>query len=415
MRHRTHRAMLLLAALLFARPAHAAPTSNSALGILPLGDSITYGYDASGSSKGGYRTPLYNDLTTTGRLYTFVGSSSENPATPTLPFNQSAHEGHPGYRIDQIANNLNGSDGTGGNNGGNWFNQDGEPNLILLHIGTNDIAQNYQVATAPNRLDALIGQLVADWPKAHILVASIIPINIGSLNAEVQTYNAQIPGIVSRYAAKHKRVYFVDQYHNFINSDGSINGSLLPDGVHPNGVGYALMAHTWFQGITGIYPTPVSQAQSAFSFAANNAADFNSGHFCLGYSITPNVDVTVTALGFYDSGQDGLTQSHAVGIFDSKQTLLVSVLVTPSAPLDHLFRYVSSPATPLKAGQTYYVVATTGDEKYAYNAYGFASNPLVTYGTDYYIVSDTLAFPTMNSPPVDPAWFGPNFKLIPAP
>src|SRR5713101_7644123 len=57
--------------------------------ILPLGDSITYGYDV----PGGYRLPLYQVLTNAGYNVDFTGTQTGNGAAD-LP--DPDHEGHPG-------------------------------------------------------------------------------------------------------------------------------------------------------------------------------------------------------------------------------------------------------------------------------------------------------------------------------
>ena len=62
-----------------------------------------------------------------------------------------------------------------------------------------------------------------------------------------------------------------------------------------------------------------------------------------GWFFEPTMDIEVTDLGWYDDGQDGLTQSHPVGIFDaSDETILVESKVEPDSPLDGAFRWASS-------------------------------------------------------------------------
>src|SRR5438445_10398749 len=89
------------------------------LTIMPLGDSTTWG----GAPvppyvlvPGGYRTRLYSDLHDAGYSFTLVGTSTDNPSSLLSQAGQTHHEGHPGYALNQIANNLDGSDGSGGNN-----------------------------------------------------------------------------------------------------------------------------------------------------------------------------------------------------------------------------------------------------------------------------------------------------------
>jgi lysophospholipase L1-like esterase len=237
--------------------------ARASVNIMPLGDSITDGVGS--AAGGGYRAPLYTDLQNAGYSFTFVGSATDNPGP--LPASQQHHEGHPGYRVDQIANNLDGSDGTGGNNGGSWFHNGAQPDIILLHIGTNDILQNFDVANLNARIDALVNQIVTDKPSADLIISSIIPIDNPTDNAEVQAYNTYIKNVlVPKYDALHDHVSYVDQYANFVDAGGNLKSNLYAgDGIHPDDAGYALMATTWANGIAAI-PEPASLAM--FSVAS---------------------------------------------------------------------------------------------------------------------------------------------------
>lgn len=228
--------------------------------IMPLGDSITFGSQSQGDIPGGYRTRLYSDLHDAGFTFTFVGTSTQNPSSLLTQASQTHHEGHPGYRIDQIANNLDRNDGSQGNNGGLWFHKPAPPDIVLLHIGTNDILQNFLTSTMAKRLDSLIGQIMADSPTSLLFVSSIIPINRdANMKALVQAYNAQIRDvIVPKYDSLGDRVVFVDQYPNFVDANGNIIAARLPDTVHPDRIGYDRMADTWAAAIQQVVPEPSS-------------------------------------------------------------------------------------------------------------------------------------------------------------
>src|SRR5262249_13855023 len=109
--------------------------------VMPLGDSITYGVGSSSGSS--YRADLWRRLVTqAGYNIDFVGSQRSG----SLP--DTDNEGHSGWRIDQIAASVDG-----------WLSTY-QPDVVLLHIGTNDMNQNYQVDTAPQRLGALIDRIL---------------------------------------------------------------------------------------------------------------------------------------------------------------------------------------------------------------------------------------------------------------
>ncbi len=118
-----------------------------------------------------------------------------------------------------------------------------DPNIILLHAGTNDLNMGPPIDPnhAPDRLGALIDQLIQTSPDAVILVAQIINSASAQTQALIEKYNDAIPAVVAQRAGSH-HVAVV----NFRNS-------LLPtdyaDSLHPNDGGYRKMADIWFRAI----------------------------------------------------------------------------------------------------------------------------------------------------------------------
>lgn len=221
--------------------------------IMPLGDSITNGSGA----LGGYRTRLYNNFVAADVNVQLVGSATSNASTPLTNAGQANHEGHGGYRIDQIANNLDGADSSTGNNGGYWFPGTGargavDPDFILLLIGTNDFGQNYNISTAIDRFDALITQITTDRPNAKLLVSNLLK-RTDNLTAEANIealFNPYVPGIIDAHRANGEQVYFVD-----LNSIVDPATDLV-DKLHPNQQGYDKMGDAWYSAIMTLVPEP---------------------------------------------------------------------------------------------------------------------------------------------------------------
>src|SRR5690349_19416777 len=115
--------------------------SNGGVRVMPLGDSITEGTQV----PGGYRTGLWQRMAGGGYRVDLVGSQFNGPSS----LGDHDHEGHPGWRIDQIDANITG-----------WL-QATSAHTVLLHIGTNDVLQNYQLSTAPARLSGLLDRITA--------------------------------------------------------------------------------------------------------------------------------------------------------------------------------------------------------------------------------------------------------------
>jgi lysophospholipase L1-like esterase len=214
---RVHALVASLLALTFAVGC-AADHSAARLRIMPLGDSITDGHGI----PGGYRIDLWRMLGARGIAVDFVGSLRNGPAW--LP--EKEHEGHSGWRIDQIQALVDAS------------LRKYRPDVVLLLIGTNDILGHYRVGTAPERLGALVDQMAADRPAMEILVSTIPPTDSAILNRQVVRYNAAVRQVVRRRAAAGRPIWLVD-------GGGSLTRADLADGVHPNRTGYRKLARAW--------------------------------------------------------------------------------------------------------------------------------------------------------------------------
>jgi hypothetical protein len=75
------------------------PSIKVTVKVMPLGDSITDGITAAGA----YRTKLWKNITNSGLSVDFVGSLSGGPSD----LGDKNHEGHSGWRIDEISNKIN--------------------------------------------------------------------------------------------------------------------------------------------------------------------------------------------------------------------------------------------------------------------------------------------------------------------
>jgi lysophospholipase L1-like esterase len=213
-------ASLVTAALL--PVGQAAAESNGGVRVMPLGDSITEGTQV----PGGYRIGLWQRLASANYRVDFVGSQFNGPASLW----DHDHQGHPGWRIDQVDANVV-----------TWL-RNTNPRTVLLHIGTNDILQNRDVAGAPARLSALVDRITATAPNADVLVATIIPLANSGQNAAARTFNATIPGMVQSKVDAGKRVRLVDMHSALTTAD-------LIDGIHPTATGYDKMAATWYDAL----------------------------------------------------------------------------------------------------------------------------------------------------------------------
>ncbi|WP_370318798.1 carbohydrate binding domain-containing protein [Actinoplanes sp. ATCC 53533] len=223
------RSILVLLALVVAGTAipgdAARAESNGGVRVLPLGDSITEGTQV----PGGYRIGLWQRLAAAGYRTDFVGSQFNGPAA----LGDHDHEGHPGWRIDQVDAAITG-----------WVTAT-RPRSVLLHLGTNDVLQNYNLASAPARLSTLIDHITAAAPEADVFVATIVPLASASQETAGRAFNATIPGIVRNKVNAGRHVHLVDMH-------AALNTADLIDGVHPTAGGYDKMAATWFAALRAV-------------------------------------------------------------------------------------------------------------------------------------------------------------------
>ena len=214
-------APLLLALLIttLATPGVAAAETNGGVRLMPLGDSITEGSNVAGA----YRTALWRQLAAAGKVVDLVGSGFNGPAE----LGDHDHEGHSGWRIEQIDANIVG-----------WLRAT-NPHTVLLHIGTNDMAQNFNIASAPARLSALVDHILATAPGVEVFVAQIIPATDATVESRIRAFNAAIPGAMQN---KGGHVHVVNLHDALTTAD-------LADTLHPSASGYAKMAVRWVSAL----------------------------------------------------------------------------------------------------------------------------------------------------------------------
>jgi lysophospholipase L1-like esterase len=218
---------VLLAIFALAPPAAA----QAPLRVMPLGDSITDGsaFDSPDGS-GGYRGALYNLLTAAGYTVDAIGSQTINSGL----LQEKEHEGHSGWRIDQLDANMAG-----------WLDSYADPDVVLMHIGTNDFGQGYNTATAINRLEALILKIATLRPYAHLIVTNLMRRNEPHDAAIQAQFNPYVQGVVNAHAAAGRRVTFLDMRAAVPLSD-------MPDQLHPDQNGYNKMAAAWLPAIQAV-------------------------------------------------------------------------------------------------------------------------------------------------------------------
>jgi lysophospholipase L1-like esterase len=202
--------------------------------VMPLGDSIT-------EARGGfdsYRRNLWDLLVNQdGENIDFVGPRRGvrlNSGDPLHWDFDLDHAGHSGYRADQIRDNV-----------ASWA-ATYDPDIVLLHIGTNDLRQGQGVADAIDEIDEIIDLLRAQNPAIKIVLAQPIPAREDYVTAaEMAQFHAALASLASSKGTSASPIVLID-------FDGFDVATHTSDGLHPTAQGEAIMAQEWFEAVQGL-------------------------------------------------------------------------------------------------------------------------------------------------------------------
>ena len=210
---------LLPIALLWIAHASAAPVR-----IMPLGDSITHGwYSGIGTNDlDSYRKVLKNLLDADGYTTDFVGSLTNGG------FADNQHEGHDSYRADDPVS----SQKLLGNIGA-WMAST-PADVVLLHIGTNDLNANDTGTVA--EVSAVLDEIQTANSNATIVVALIIGVkNDPPLQSAISTYNSNLNIMAQARISAGENLLVVDMENG---AGIDYDSSDMKDRLHPSQTGY---------------------------------------------------------------------------------------------------------------------------------------------------------------------------------
>ncbi|PGH18277.1 hypothetical protein AJ79_00616 [Helicocarpus griseus UAMH5409] len=196
--------------------------------IMPLGDSIT-------GSPGCWRALLWQQLQNAGITNTdFVGSL---PGDGCGFEYDSENEGHGGI----LATNI-----VAQNQLPPWL-ESAQPDIVMVHLGTNDAWSNVETAKIIETHSTLVDQMRESNPNMVILLAQIIPMNPTNCNGcgpRVEEFNSAVAEWAPTKSTEESPIVIVDCFTGF--DTGTDTG----DGVHPNEAGNEKIANSWFEPLS---------------------------------------------------------------------------------------------------------------------------------------------------------------------
>ncbi|KAH8732589.1 SGNH hydrolase-type esterase domain-containing protein [Phaeosphaeriaceae sp. PMI808] len=199
----------------------------SVVKIMPFGDSIT-------GSPGCWRAYLWQKLQQAGIKNTdFVGTLG----TQNCGFQYDGqNEGHAGFQAVNIANQ---------NQLVGWLAST-KPDIVTMHLGTNDIWANRSTQEILNAFSKLVDQMRASKSTMKIIVAKILPMkpsNCAACAQRVINLNNQISSWAAGKTSSASPITVVDLWTGFNTA------TMTGDGVHPNDVGSKWVAEAIYPAV----------------------------------------------------------------------------------------------------------------------------------------------------------------------
>ncbi len=200
-----------------------------AVKIMPLGDSITQAIDGRAS----YRYWLWKDLDSKGYNFDFVGGQRGAHSGSNFPNDFDLdHEGHWSWSSSNILSNASG------------YAAAHVPDIVLLHIGTNDMFRGGSIDQTLNNIALIIDAFRTVNPSVVTLLASVIPSDRSS--DRIAAFSSAIAMNYQSLGTDSSPVVLVDQNQGFFVSSDTY------DGIHPNASGEQKMARRWAAALEDI-------------------------------------------------------------------------------------------------------------------------------------------------------------------
>ena len=215
--------------------------------IMPLGDSITTGVETyDGGEDGGpaapmrvgYRAKLYELLTTGGYQFDFVGRQKNGEGAGLAdPDNESRGGIETTEIVDQILVPALTA---------------GTPDIVLVHLGTNDINENRSATPSATPMQNLLSA-ARTWSTANqpmqAVVARIINFRTGEAGADkVSVLNDAVTTMINQNfatpgALKVSQADFQSKAIDMTPAPADVTG------LHPSRTGYDQMGQIWFDAL----------------------------------------------------------------------------------------------------------------------------------------------------------------------
>jgi len=146
-----------------------------------------------------------------------------------------------------------------------WRVQNGEldgahPRLVVLMIGTND-ARTDTAENIASGIAAIVKAIQSKSSTTKVLLLAILPRadtpdekEREQINQKIRKVNKTISGLDDGNSVK-----YLDVGAGFLNSDGTLPKTVMPDLLHPNEKGYQILADAIFPTVKDMMRSPKAQ------------------------------------------------------------------------------------------------------------------------------------------------------------
>ncbi|WAC18184.1 GDSL-type esterase/lipase family protein [Luteolibacter sp. SL250] len=208
------------------------------LKVLCIGDSITQGGNK--PEEYTYRLPLQRKLAEAGISYDFIGSRTKGlNAASTWPDTAAGrpfdadHEGYYGAKTAFVVTKVKAV-----------LPKIGAPDVVLIHLGTNDQKTTDAAAEIIAPLEDLIRVLRAANPKVKVFIGQL------AFNGGTSVkFRPLFTGMAERLSTADSPVVAIDHFKGWIENP-ALPGTDTFDWAHPNPQGQEKMAAKWFSAMT---------------------------------------------------------------------------------------------------------------------------------------------------------------------
>jgi lysophospholipase L1-like esterase len=225
--------LLALSVLTRLASAVPAPEENAAavpVRIMPFGASIV-------GAPGCWRAMLWKKLQDHNIKNTdFVGSRPKPPENCGAEYANydGENEGHAGaLATDYVANN----------NLPPWL-EAAKPDVIVMHLGTNDVLKQKSTEDIIKAYGVLVDQMRASKKSIRIIISHLIPLSPKKFSQDaadrIKAFNQALPSFAAKKSTATSPIVLVDNYAGFnIDTD-------TDDGEHPNAKGNMKLADKFY-------------------------------------------------------------------------------------------------------------------------------------------------------------------------